>query len=397
MSHWLLDSLSESRQQALKQATRTQVYRELLGDAQATADESVSRSAEALELAVLDLLLEKGMEEGPLNGELRLAAADAFRMLRAVPPPGDPVQQAVHLLRASALAVLGDLGTDAARWLRERRLPSLPRDSQDWLERTWATVLDVWLRLVRKDGWSDRDAVLAGVACLRDAQSEFELDHLSRETPSHAKATALELVALYHLARAAEIFAVYMTDGVVDGKHQILQLLQAQFDRVLSALSHLRGPHIEPLCRLIAACSYQMADNCIWTVTRAVNSRVTQFVRNLVDRGRGDRVVFDVLPPQRRALAERGLLGSSRRAVVVSLPTSSGKTLIAEFRILQALNQFDHERGWVAYLVPTRTLVNQITRQLRRDLAPLGIVVEQVSPALEVDNIEQDLLMLIIC
>ena len=117
-------------------------------------------------------------------------------------------------------------------------------------------------------------------------------------------------------------------------------------------------------------------------------------MKNLVDRGRGNRAIFDVLPPQRRTLAEKGLLGSSRRAVVVSLPTSSGKTLIAEFRILQALNQFQHDRGWVAYLAPTRTLVNQIARQLRRDFEPLKIVVEQVSPALEVDNIEADLLHL---
>ena len=73
-------------------------------------------------------------------------------------------------------------------------------------------------------------------------------------------------------------------------------------------------------------------------------------------------------------------------------PHPAAKTLIAEFRILQALNQFDYERGWVAYLVPTRTLVNQITRQLRRDLEPLDIIVEQVSPALEIDNVESSLL-----
>ena len=77
---------------------------------------------------------------------------------------------------------------------------------------------------------------------------------------------------------------------------------------------------------------------------------------------------------------------------MVSLPTSSGKTLIAEFRILQALNQFDRDRGWVAYLVPTRTLVNQITRRLRQDFEPLDIVVEQVSPALEVDSVESEML-----
>ncbi|MCG8401694.1 MAG: DEAD/DEAH box helicase, partial [Firmicutes bacterium] len=147
-----------------------------------------------------------------------------------------------------------------------------------------------------------------------------------------------------------------------------------------------------PLAKLLSACSLQMVENSIWTVTRAVNSRVTQFVQSLVDRGRGDKAIFDVLPPQRRTLAEKGLLGSSRRAVVVSLPTSSGKTLIAQFRILQALNQFDHEKGWVVYLAPTRTLVNQVARKLRKDFSSLNIVVENVSPALEVDGIEESLL-----
>jgi hypothetical protein len=45
----------------------------------------------------------------------------------------------------------------------------------------------------------------------------------------------------------------------------------------------------------------------------------------------------------------------------------------------------------VAYLAPTRALVNQVTRRLRRDFAPLGLDVERVSPALEVDGLEADL------
>lgn len=124
-----------------------------------------------------------------------------------------------------------------------------------------------------------------------------------------------------------------------------------------------------------------------------MNSRVTEFVRELVKRGRGERALFDVLPPQRRTLAERGLLGSSRRAVVVSLPTSSGKTLIALFRMLQALNQFEDRKGWVAYLAPTRALVNQVTRQLRRDFEPLGLLVERASPAMVIDGVEAGMLM----
>lgn len=392
MSHWLLDSVSEMRAQAMKLAERVQVYRELQKSPGDVDFDSIRRTAEALELAALDVLQERFYEDEEKSATLKSGAADAFRLFRVLPRPDDPIEDAVLRTRMCALAVLGDMGADAARLLRESGWGNLPIDSENWGERTWATILDVWLRLIRKQGWTDRDAVLESIATLRDSQKEFENQYLVDQEPLEAKASALELICLYHLAKAAEILAQFITDGVVDGNYQIHQLLETHFDRVLAVCEHTQMLELEPLTRLLASCSTQMVENSIWTVTRAVNSRVTDFVRSLVDRGRGDRAVFDVLPPQRRTLAEKGLLGSSRRAVVVSLPTSSGKTLIAQFRILQALNQFESDGGWVAYLAPTRTLVNQITRKLRRDFAPLAIVVEQVSPALEVDNIEMSLL-----
>ncbi len=392
MSHWLLDKVNNMRQQALRQASREQIHEELLNASFSGDAELIERTAEALEIVVLDLILQRAPDDEAIQKDLKLSAADAFRLLRVLPRPSDSMKTAKFVLRAGALAVLGDKGSDAARWLREDEWPALPVESTDWSERTWATIIDIWLRLIRKQGWADRDVVLQRIAGLRDSQSDFERDYLSAQEPSHAKGSALELIGLYHLAKAAEVFAHYMTDGVVDGRYQIHQLLDAHFDRVIAACQQAQMIELEPLSRLLAACASQMADNSIWTVTRAVNSRVTQFVRTLVDRGRGDRAIFDVLPPQRRTLAEKGLLGSSRRAVVVSLPTSSGKTLIAQFRILQALNQFEHERGWVAYLVPTRTLVNQISRRLRRDFEPLNVIVERVSPALEVDSIEAGIL-----
>jgi replicative superfamily II helicase len=345
-----------------------------------------------LELAALDLILEKFEENEERLSLMRSCAADAFRLYRALPKLSDPIKMAVQLLRMSALAVLGDMGADAARLLRQSDWNNLPLTSKNWGERTWATILDVWLRLIRKKGWEDRDIVLERIASLRNSQAEFEKRYLTEMEPLQAKTAALELIGLYHLAKAAETFGYFITDGVVEGNYQIRQLLDTQFDRVVSVCEHAQLYDLEPLSRLLSACSGQMAENSIWTVTRAVNSRVTQFVRTLVDRGRGDRAIFDVLPPQRRTLAEKGLLGSSRRAVVVSLPTSSGKTLIAQFRILQALNQFNDELGWVAYLAPTRTLVNQVARQLRRDFAPMKIVVEQISPALEIDGIEMGML-----
>ncbi|MFU4917965.1 DEAD/DEAH box helicase [Pseudomonas aeruginosa] len=397
MSHWLLDAIADKRSLALREADRVQFYREMSAEMPAFDAQAMQDMATALELAVLDMELDRFADDATSLDVMRHAAEDAFRLWRALPVPSEPMEAATQLLRASALAVIGDRGADAARWLRAlenaQTSPALPLDSADWGERCRAALTDIWLRLVRKNGWSDRDAVLERVAALRDAQQTFERDYLGSFGPLAAKRSALELIAIYHLAKAADVLAHYITDGVVEDSYQIQPLLDSHFDRAIAACDTGQLLELGPLSRLLARAAAQMVENSLWTVTRAVNSRVTKFVRELVSRGRGDRALFDVLPPQRRTLAEHGLLGSSRRAVVVSLPTSSGKTLIAQFRMLQALNQFDDQKGWVAYLAPSRALVNQVTRQLRRDFQPLGVVVERVSPALEVNGIEAGLLV----
>lgn len=396
MKHWLLDSIAERRVATLREADRVQFYREMAREIPAFDVEAIQEIATALEIAVLDLEVDRLSEDRDREITMRSAAADAFHVLRILPIPANPMEAGTHFLRASTLAVLGDRGADAARWLRaldtDGGWPAFAIESDDWGQRCRATITDVWLRLVRKKGWTDRDAVLERVATLRDSQQEFERDYLQALDPLSAKRSALELIALYHLSKAADILAHFITDGVVDGNYQVQQHLDSHFDRAIAACETARLVELEPMTRLLARAAAQMVENSIWTVTRAVNSRVTDFVRELVKRGRGDKALFDVLPPQRRTLAERGLLGSSRRAVVVSLPTSSGKTLIAQFRILQALNQYEDRKGWVAYLAPSRALVNQVTRQLRRDFEPLGLVVERVSPAMEIDGIEAGVL-----
>jgi hypothetical protein len=202
---------------------------------------------------------------------------------------------------------------------------------------------------------------------------------------------AWELMSGYHLVKAAEILGAYLSQGSVDGHYDVREQLEAQFDRVVAAAGRGHLMERETLARLLARTARALVDNSIWTVTRAVNSRVTRLVESLISRTR-TQPIFEMLPPQRRTLREEGLLGSSHRSVVVSLPTPSGKTFIAEFRIVQALNQFDHERGWVAYLAPTRALVNQLTLRLRRDFTGLGSIVEKVSPVLEIDGLEGDML-----
>jgi len=160
MSHWLLQSLGETREKALKQASHAQVKNELFHSTFSEDAAIIRRTGEVLEMVVLDLLLEGTIDNEAKHATLQSCACDAFRLFRVLPESQNPLEASMFKLRGSALAVLGDMGSDAARVLRESSWPELPLNSDNWSIRTWATILDIWLRLIRKKGWTDRDMVL---------------------------------------------------------------------------------------------------------------------------------------------------------------------------------------------------------------------------------------------
>jgi hypothetical protein len=385
---WLRTAVGDDKlRESFTDATRRRLQIALgITDIPKVEDDELRFVVNTLELEVFDCLEDEDQIEA-----LRSAAAEAFQIARTLPWPKEVQAASEWIVRIGCLAVLGDRSADFRRILIQESLPELPLESNDWGLRVWAGVLDVWIRLLRKQGWHDLDGVQHRIAALRNAQHDVEPAFLKSAEQRKDAIPAWKLMAEYHLAKAAELLGVYLSQGAVDRHYDIREQLEAQFDRAINASARGQLAELETFSRLLARTARVMVDNSIWTVTRAVNSRVTRFVESLTDRHLS-RPIFEMLPPQRRTLSEQGLLGSSHRSVVVSLPTSSGKTFIAEFRILQALNQFDQDRGWVAYLAPTRALVNQLTVRLRRDFSHLGTVVEKVSPALEIDGLEAGML-----
>ncbi len=385
---WIIESLgAENIIDAETEAGRRRVNQAFGIDGRTKVSlEQLRFISNGLELHVYSLLEMEDFEK------LRSAAAKAFQVGRMVPVEGSPLEVAQGLVRLGCLGVLGDRGMDVRRLLIDQGIPQLPIDDLNWGNRVWAIILKIWLCLFRKKGWDDLDEVQELVGTLRSEQKLHEPSFLSHAEARKDSGPAWELVLAYHLAKAAEILGTYLSQGSADGRYDIREQLEAQFDRGLFAAIRGQLMEREVLTRLLLRTARTFVDNSIWTVTRAVNSRVSGFVNSLVSRDRRNPI-FEMLPPQRHTLREQGLLGSGHRSVVVSLPTLSGKTLIAEFRILQALNQFNDERGWVAYLAPTRALVNQLTIRLRRDFAEIGCNVEKVSPALEIDSLEEDMLV----
>jgi superfamily II DNA/RNA helicase len=398
--HWAVQAIGKTRYERARLLAEYRLVNAAVGKQmtfefvpkKTDSDELLEQVAAAYEVAAaegLQAILHPTAENEPLRNQAKAGAFRAFELLRVLTVPTHETARIFHFLHLASVAYCGDRGVDLRRWLREHEktitVPSAAGVA--WDRRVLYRLFDCLLRLYRKNKWDDLDGIREIVAGLREDQKKYEAGLLkpNGKTNEDSHSAAYRLIALYHWAKATELLAVYMLQG---DNAAIAANLDQHFEAARLAAESARDLKLEMLLRWLHVAARQMVSASIWYVARAVNSRVTRFVEKVTKT----RSLFELLPPQRVAIQEQGLLDQANRAVVVTLPTSGGKTVLAQFRMLQALNQFDADQGWVAYIAPTRALVAQVTRNLRTDFEPLGIHVESLSAAVEIDGFEQTLL-----
>ncbi|MGN5390150.1 DEAD/DEAH box helicase [Streptomyces sp. JL7001] len=394
--HWALCALGDDRV-SLAEASATKLYvernvgRYIHGSPSDSAtDELIRRVAIAYEIAAsegLEDLFRATRGRTSARSQLSEAATHrAFELRRALPLESDDLRALTYqILQLGSFAYISDRWAEFRAWLRDREVGPeiLPAPDGGWDGQILHTLSNIWIRLLRKQGWEDLTAVGELVVTLRDVQEQRESEFLTQaDSDGTAKPKAWRLISLYHWARASELLAEYMMQGTPTA---IQAELNFHFERAIDASQAALDASTEVTLKWLHLLSLRMTIGSLWALTPA--GRET---RKLVD-AKTRSSMFELLPPQRSALLEQGLLDQASTAVIVDLPTSAGKTVLAEFKAVQALNQFKEERGWVAYVAPTRALVAQITRRLRRDLSPLGLRVEQLTAAVELDDIEQQM------
>lgn len=286
-----------------------------------------------------------------------------------------------------AFGYLGEHWHFVRQYLKANRttIDELP-NSEDWNKRILTLCFKALVSLVIKNSWREIDQAVQLINQLRVEQTDFESRFLNQVNEESRPYGAAELVSLYHFAKSIEILGQYLIEG-----RPLEPETQLHYHLNLSGEFAQKSGNISLslLYQFFEALAVKMVRNTIWYTTRGVNNWVTRF-NQFISR-QDEKGVFELLYPQRESIIDGELLNPAHRAIVVNLPTSSGKTMIAEYRILQALNQFKHQGGWVAYVVPTKALVNQIYIQLRRDLGSIGIQVEKASGAIDLDGFEQHL------
>ena len=389
-SHFLIDALPESDRSSAHDTCNMIKINRVIGapdPPERGAFRTLERVSEAYELAAIDQW--PGPAAGGGDKNFRRTCAECFALMEECPVPSDPAQMIDHVLRAVSYAYMGEKWEGARRYAREVAPPP-PCDGVDppegWERRVLFGIYGAIRLAIAKERPGDLEEASDTIAGLRRDQAGRERPYFESLEPAFRAAAAHRLASLYHLAKCTDMVCEYMKRG---SPADIEARLGYHFDEALRH-SGAGSADLDVILRIVRPMFAKMVRNSIWEVARRVNSKVGQFVSTMAG---SNRPILELLYPQQRVLFKGGLLDPTSRAMVISLPTSSGKTLLAEFKILQAIGSSAGDAR-IAYVVPTRALANQIAARLRRDLgaAPLGIKVEKATGAVEIDEFERALL-----
>lgn len=258
----------------------------------------------------------------------------------------------------------------------------------NWLKTVFNNVASAFTLLVRKsNGWGDIQQALSAIEQLKHDQQKYEDNYLDNITDRDSQTKeALALLGFYNLAQMIITVAEYLKSGT-EGNIEIglrIDRYKRQATEAFTTASEIPKMRFAEL--LWAGCK-ELLRNSLWSHLEALPEGVRNFGEALI-ANRPDPVL-ELWPSQQEAL-RRSFLDPYQRAVMVEMPTSAGKTLLAKFAIAQT--KAFASTSIIVYIVPTRALVNQITLDLRQDFSPLGYQIEQAVPAFELDPTESMLL-----
>jgi replicative superfamily II helicase len=313
-----------------------------------------------------------------------------------IPDPRDGVAVTIREELAMRLAVAGLVAERPAqvRFELTELLPDLrgeapPSPQLSWDRLVLLQTVRAFLLLVRKaDGWADIDAALTLLRDLRSQQQALEEAFLAGRQEAESTKAAWLLLGAYHVAQMVTLTGQYLqgdTDIALGG---LASRIERHRDRAYESLQQCEEDLLAHYANLLWIGCRELVAGSLWTHVASLGHAAAEFARSLASRAIKHPIV-ELWPGQQRAL-ERRLLDPYPRAVIVEMPTSGGKTLLAEFSIVQTLAL--QPGSSVVYIAPTRALVNQVTRALRTDLGRFGLTVEMTVPAYELDPGEATLL-----
>lgn len=256
-------------------------------------------------------------------------------------------------------------------------------ESDNWKIRLINKTLEAFLLLVRKqNGFADIKNALTIIEDLKKQQNDYEKRYLNTFSIANQVGEAYSLLAGYHLTKALVETATYLIEGYDYKGGRIDAIIRQHLDIAKKLSSD--NARLVSMFDLFEFGFKSLANNAIWNRTAKLNDKIKNLCQNKAKSG-----LIELLPSQRKALDDN-LLNVGANAIVLQMPTSAGKTLMAEFNIL--ITKSLQPNAKIVYIVPSRALVNQVYYDLKNDLEPLDLCIEKTSSAIEIDPVENNFL-----
>lgn len=289
-------------------------------------------------------------------------------------------KELIYYFYLSSLALVQDK-TISAR-LELTVYAEFEKEEQSWEKRVFSGILKSLFFLIRKsNGFDDIRKAILEISKLQNEQSKFEEEYLDKFDFQTQKEEAIVLVSLYHTSKAITETADYLINGY-GYKKRIDNVVRQHIDIALELMpSNIR---LRDFVYIIYQDLLCLIRNSIWTGT-AFQDQIKKLCTF-----KSSQNILELLPSQRQAM-QQNLFDVYANASIVQMPTSAGKTMLAEFNIV--LTKSLRKDAKVVYVVPSRALVNQVYFDLRRDLSALDLNVERTSSVSEIDPTEADFLI----
>lgn len=254
-------------------------------------------------------------------------------------------------------------------------------ETGNWKYRILNKTLEAYILLIRKhNGFSDVERALSIIEELKKEQQQYEETYLKQFSTGREVYEAYTLLSIYHLSKALVETANYLKQGY-DYKERLDAVIRQHLDL---AKKLVQGePRLVSIFYFFEFGLNTMYKNAIWTQTK-FNDKIKLLCKRKAESG-----ILELLPSQREALSDN-LLDVASNVTVLQMPTSAGKTLLAEFNII--VTKALRADAKIVYIVPSRALVNQVYFDLKSDLEPLDFAIEKTSSAIEIDPTEDSFL-----
>lgn len=298
------------------------------------------------------------------------------------------IDKAESLVLLTLNGVSGDRVTEVAIWIENYLylLQNIPADNikVELKLKAYDLLLHLFGKLHNEERLIALDnAVKQAEECL----TKFQQNEMAKESISVEDGFFIGVFA--NLVHAIQSVRTYLLNGSTSESENVYSLIRTYLYNADTLSANLEDDRLHIIVKHCKNALDQLCQNSIWSVASA-SPLIQKFFKNNI-RSK-ENMILTFLPSQRNSILE---VLSAKKSIVVNMPTSSGKSLLAELYILFTIqNQsFGDFKPTIGYIVPTNALINQVKAKLRKVFTDFGFKIESVLPFYETDSIEEEILM----